>query len=131
MQADPTNVRAATRAATCHIKMGQLAEATAVLEAVAATLPAGQLAPFDLVSKQTDVELTKKMITEVQHDRHTTMCSCCHILRVLAHTLPMFWRTGPDSLSSSCRQSIHHAWIVNACVKPMIHTFIHHSLCCV
>ena len=86
VQADPTNVRAATRAATCHIKMGQLAEATAVLEAVAATVPAGQPAPSDLVSKQNDVELTKQMITEVQHDCHTIMCF--HTLHVLTHTLP-------------------------------------------
>lgn len=73
--------------------MGQLAEATAVLEAVAATLPAGQLAPFDLVSKQTDVELTKKMITEVHHDCHVLniMRSCAFIrfMCLLTHSLPL------------------------------------------
>ena len=65
VQADPTNVRAATRAATCHIKMGQLTEATAVLEAVKATVPAGHPVPSDLASKQSDLELTKRMVTEV------------------------------------------------------------------
>ena len=56
VQADPTNVRAATRAATCHIKMGQLTEATAVLEAVKATVPAGHPVPSDLASKQSNLE---------------------------------------------------------------------------
>ncbi|KAL0022774.1 hypothetical protein WJX79_003861 [Trebouxia sp. C0005] len=64
VQADPTNVRAATRAATCHIKMGQLAEATAVLEAVRATVCAGHPVPPDLASKQSDLELTKRMVAE-------------------------------------------------------------------
>ncbi|DBA87393.1 TPA: hypothetical protein ACH3X1_004435 [Trebouxia sp. C0004] len=64
VEADPTNSRAATRAATCHIKMGQLTEATAVLEAVKATVPAGHPVPPDLASKQSDLELTKRMVTE-------------------------------------------------------------------
>ncbi|KAL0051715.1 hypothetical protein WJX82_000922 [Trebouxia sp. C0006] len=66
VEADPTNVRAATRAATCHIKMGQLTEATAVLEAVKATVPAGHPVPSDLASKQSDLELTKRMVTEAK-----------------------------------------------------------------
>jgi hypothetical protein len=73
VQADPTNVRAATRAATCHIKMGQLTEATAVLEAVKATVPAGHPVPSDLASKQSDLELTKSMVAEVL---------CLHVIAV-------------------------------------------------
>lgn len=77
VQADPTNVRAATRAATCHIKMGQLAEATAVLEAVRATVCAGHPVPPDLASKQSDLELTKRMVAEVLHLHVTAVSTIC------------------------------------------------------
>ncbi len=77
VQADPTNVRAATRAATCHIKMGQLTEATAVLEAVKATVPAGHPVPSDLASKQSDLELTKRMIAEVLRLHVTAVSTIC------------------------------------------------------
>lgn len=73
MQADLSNVRAATRAATCHLKMGQLTEAAAVLNAVKATIPVGQPTPADLVNKQNDLELTKRMVIEVCNF-FTSMC---------------------------------------------------------
>ena len=66
MQADPTNVRAATRAATCHLKMGQLTEASQMLDSVAGTVRAsGKALPPELVSKQDDLDVTKRLISEV------------------------------------------------------------------
>ena len=70
-------MRAATRAATCHIKMGQLTEATAVLEAVKATVPADQPVPSDLATKQSDLELTKRMVKEVLHLHVTAVSTIC------------------------------------------------------
>ena len=67
MQADPTNVRAATRAATCHLKMGQLSEASQMLDTVQATVTAaGQAPPPELVSKQNDLEVTKRLVSQVR-----------------------------------------------------------------
>lgn len=66
LQADLTNVRAATRAATCHLKMGQLAEASQILDTVKATVMAsGQDAPPELVSKQHDLDVTKRLVSQV------------------------------------------------------------------
>ena len=65
-QAEPTNVRAATRAATCHLKMGQLSEATQILDTVKATVTAaGQAPPPELVSKQNDLDTTKRLVSQV------------------------------------------------------------------
>lgn len=64
-QADPTSVRAATRAATCHLKMGNLDTAQNTLDAVKATLPAGQGWPEDLAKKHEDLRQTKQWISEV------------------------------------------------------------------
>ncbi|KAL3152969.1 hypothetical protein ABBQ38_011999 [Trebouxia sp. C0009 RCD-2024] len=65
VQADPTNVRAATRAATCHLKMGQLSEASRILDAVRATVTAaGQDPPPELVSKQNDLEVTQRLVAQ-------------------------------------------------------------------
>ena len=67
MQADPSNVRAATRAATCYLKMGQLTEAAHVLDVVTATVTAsGKLMPPELVSKQNDLQVTKRLVSEVR-----------------------------------------------------------------
>ena len=66
VQADPTNVRAATRAATCHLKMGQLSEASHILDTVRATVTAaGQDPPPELVSKQNDLEVTQRLVSQV------------------------------------------------------------------
>ena len=61
LQADPRSVRAATRAATCFLKMGEPDKAAKMLEAVAQTNPL----PDELVSKQRDVEQTKQLIAQV------------------------------------------------------------------
>lgn len=67
LQADPTSVRAATRAATCHLKMGQLSEASQILDTVKALVTAsGQALPPELVSKQNDLEVTKRLVSQVQ-----------------------------------------------------------------
>lgn len=59
-------MRAATRAATCHLKMGQLAEATQILDTVKATVTAsGQALPPELVSKQNDLDVTKRLVSQV------------------------------------------------------------------
>lgn len=76
LQADPANVRAATRAATCHLKMGDLDEAAKTLNAVRATLPNSQALPDDLANKQRDLEQTKLLITEVSYSHHAL-----HLLR--------------------------------------------------
>lgn len=66
LQADPTSVRAATRAATCYLKMGQLAEASQILDTVKATVTAlGQTLPPELITKQDDLEVTKRLISQV------------------------------------------------------------------
>lgn len=67
LQADPSSVRAATRAATCHLKMGQLTEASQILDTVKALVTAsGQALPPELVSKQNDLEVTKRLVSQVQ-----------------------------------------------------------------
>lgn len=66
LQADLTSVRAATRAATCHLKMGQLAEASQILDTVQALVTAsGQAPPPELVSKQNDLDVTKRLVSQV------------------------------------------------------------------
>ncbi len=88
-QADATNVRAATRAATCHLKLGQLDEAEAVLDAVKATIAEGQLVPADLISKQNDLALTKRMVAEV-----TSLFLTCFSLESLHCQWRPGWTTG-------------------------------------
>ena len=77
MQADPSNVRAATRAATCHLKMDQLTEAAHILDAVTATVTAsGRPLPPELVSKQNDLQTTKRLVSQVHSHAFLSLGVC-------------------------------------------------------